>query len=94
MRCVTAAAPDPSHDAIAPLDVDGVSAMTFGTVLWVVALLVLLLSGTRPSADNGWWLWVCLAGAGIGVVGIIYSRRRREVYRAAARASSTPGAVA
>jgi hypothetical protein len=66
-----------------PLDVDGVSAMAAGTVLWSVALIVLLVTGTRFSSDNGWWLWVCLAGIGIGVVGVAYTRRRRAVYRAA-----------
>jgi hypothetical protein len=66
-----------------PLDVDGVSAMVAGTVAWAVALVVLLISGTRFDGDNGWWLWVCLVGIGIGIVGVVYTRRRRAVYQAA-----------
>lgn len=66
-----------------PLDVDGVSAMATGTIVWAVALVVLLVSGTTFSSDNGWWLWVCIVGVVIGVVGVGYTRRRRAVYRAA-----------
>ncbi len=66
---------------------DGVSAMAVGTVLWAVALVVLLLTGTRFSDDDGWWLWVCLVGCGIGAVMVLYTRRRRAVYGAARAAA-------
>lgn len=86
----------PSSDATLdqptePLDVDGVAVMTIGTVLWGVALVVLLATGIRPADDNGWYLGVCIAGMGMGALGIIYTRRRRAVYRAAA-AERQPGA--
>lgn len=72
-----------------PLDVDGVAAFRWGTVLWVIALAVLLIGGTgRWGTDTEWWLWVCVAGVVIGVLGLIYSTRRRAVYAAARRASS------
>lgn len=62
-----------------PLDVDGVRSVTVGTVLWVVALLALLPFRSRlEEAGNGWWLWTCLAGAGLGLLGIEYTRRRRD----------------
>lgn len=70
---------------------DGVGAMVLGTALWTVALVVLLLGGTRPSSDNGWWLWVCAVGIIIGVIGTAFTRRRRAVYAAArARAANGP----
>lgn len=67
-----------------PLDADGVAAFRWGTVMWVVAFAVLLITGS----ENTWWLWVCFAGIVIGVLGTIYSTRRRAVYAAAKRATS------
>jgi len=58
--------------------------MVLGTALWAAAALVLLLTGTRFSSDNGWWLWTCLAGIVMGLLGMVYTRRRAAVYRAAA----------
>ena len=80
---VSSDAGEPLAQPTEPLDVDGVSALVAGTVAWAVALVVLLISGTRFDSDNGWWLWVCLVGIGIGIVGVAYTRRRRAVYRAA-----------
>lgn len=68
--------------------------MALGTVAWVIALVVLLASGTTFGSDNGSWLWVCLVGIGIGIAGTVYTRRRRAVYQAAAeRADSEPPAT-
>lgn len=64
---------------------DGVSAMSVGTGLWAAAFAVLLLTGTRFADSNGWWLWACLAGFGIGLLGMVFTRRRAAVYRAHAR---------
>lgn len=72
-----------------PLDVDGVSAMTIGTALWAAAFVILLITGTRFSDSNGWWLSVCAAGCGIGVIGMLFTRRRAAVYRAHAQAQQT-----
>lgn len=64
---------------------DGVAAITAGTILWAVAFVVLLLAGVRFGDPNGWWLQVCLTGAGLGLLGVVYTRRRRAAYRAAGR---------
>jgi Ca2+/H+ antiporter len=65
-----------------PLDVDGVAATTVLTVIWAVALVVLLLSGVRLGDPNGWWLWVCTLGFLMGFPAIAFTRRRAAVYRA------------
>ena len=57
--------------------------MASGTIVWAVALVVLLITGTTFASDNGWWLWVCIVGMAIGIIGVAYTRRRRAVYRAA-----------
>ncbi len=65
---------------IPPLDEDGVGAVAAGTVLWTVALLVLLLLRDRLGVDQ-WWLWVALTGALLGLPGLWFTRRRRSAYR-------------
>jgi len=67
---------------IEPLDVDGVHTIAVGTVLWLVAL-VALLPFLETLRDSGrlWWLWTCIAGFGIGLIGVEYCRRRRNAIR-------------
>jgi hypothetical protein len=68
----------PARPTPEPLDVDAVTVVTAGTVLWALAGLGLLLFHDWLSAHGRtWWLWTCLAGAGLGVLGIWYCRRRR-----------------
>jgi hypothetical protein len=62
-----------------PVDVDGVAAITTGTVLWARAFLALLPFRSRlADHDVDWWLWTCIAGVGMGLWGIYYCRRRRD----------------
>jgi hypothetical protein len=79
---------------VAPLDVDGVAAVTVGTIAWAVATLVLLvLRGQLVEDGNGWWLWVGVAGTGLGLLGIEYCRRRRDALSAQRSASSSSPTV-
>lgn len=68
----------PPHE-IQPLDVDGVRTMIVGTVLWLLAFILLLpFYGRLQESGSLWWLWTCLAGFGLGMYGIDYCRRRRS----------------
>lgn len=63
---------------VPPLDVDGVRTVEVVTILWLIAFLGLLpFYGRLRSDGHGWWLWTCLAGFGLGAIGIDYCRRRR-----------------
>ena len=60
-----------------PFDVDGVRTVAVGTVLWAAAFVILALNrGSLDEQGLGWWLWTCLAGGGLGLIGIWYVRKR------------------
>jgi hypothetical protein len=42
-----------------------------GISLWIVALVIELLRGATSTS-----LWICIVGAALGVIGLIYSIRR------------------
>lgn len=62
-----------------PVDVDGVRTVLVGTVMWLVALVVVLVM-RDDLAESGreWWVWTCVAGVGLGLLGYAYTRRRRD----------------
>ena len=70
-----------------PLDVDGVRTVEVGSGLWLVAFVALLpFYGQLQDSGRVWWLWTCLTGSGLGLLGLEYCRRRRRArVRAAAR---------
>ena len=64
---------------VQPLDVTGVRTTAVGTVLWVVAFVALLpFQSTLHDHGRDWWLWTCLAGFALGLLGLEYCRRRRN----------------
>jgi hypothetical protein len=82
----TSEPPKPEFDtaSVAPLDTDGVAAIAIGTALFAIALVVaLLFSKTLIERDATWWIWVCAAGFGLGILGTVFAARRRTAYRAA-----------
>jgi hypothetical protein len=71
--------PDP-----APLEVDDVAIITAGTALWAVALVVLLVAKAAGADVHDWWWQMCACGAGLGLIGVRYCRRRKARLSAAA----------
>ena len=67
---------------VEPLDVTGLRTITVGTLFFLVAGLALLpfLDDLRDD-DRVWWLWVCVAGFGLGVFGYFYCLRRARQLR-------------
>lgn len=66
-----------AHEAPEPLEGDNVAVTAGGTVIWFVLLLALLpFYGRLDDADRLWWLWTCLTGGLLGLVGVWYIRRR------------------
>jgi uncharacterized protein DUF2530 len=64
---------------VEPLDVDGVRTVEVGSALWLIAFLALLpFYGRLDDSGRLWWLWTCLAGFGLGLIGLEYCRRRRQ----------------
>ena len=62
---------------VEPLDVSGVRTVTVGTVLFLLAFLVLLACrGWLEEHEREWWLWTAATGVGLGLFGIGYCRRR------------------
>lgn len=68
---------------VQPLDVTGVRTVGVGVALWLGAFLALLpFWDTLEEHGRGWWPWTCLAGLGLGLLGLAYCRRR--IHRLAA----------
>jgi hypothetical protein len=62
-----------------PLDVDGVRTLEVGTGVWLLAFIALLpFYGKLEETGRLWWLWTCMAGFGLGLLGLEYCRRRRR----------------
>jgi len=62
-----------------PLDVDANRVIIAGTVVWFLAVAVLLVFLDRlRDADALVWLWTCLAGGLLGLLGLVVSTRQRR----------------
>lgn len=89
---MTSPADDERVAALEPLDVDGVRTVVAGTALWLVAGVVLLgnVSALRDAGRLD-WLWTCFAGVVLGLVGLVYCRRRRSSLQRVGRARPSGG---
>jgi hypothetical protein len=72
-----------------PLPNDGVRTVVIGTILWTVALVVLLPFWSRlEDAGRLWWIPTCAVAVGLGLLGLLYCTRRAAAMR---RAGANPG---
>ncbi len=88
--------PDLTVAPVEPLDVTGGRTVIVGIILWTVAFFALLpFYGALRANGNGWWLWTCVAGVGLGLLGWAYCKRREQQLRRKPRApeSSPIGAA-
>lgn len=75
----------PKHEAPEPLEGPVVATVTGGTIIWFALFLVQVpFYGWFADRDLAWWVWTCLAGAGLGLFGIWYVRRRDAAIKRAA----------
>ncbi|NGO14413.1 DUF2530 domain-containing protein [Streptomyces sp. HC44] len=75
----------PRHEAPEPLEGPVVATVTGGAILWFVLFLAQLpFYGWFDDHGHLWWLWTCLAGAGLGLIGIWYVRKRDAAIKRAA----------
>ena len=70
--------------ALRSRDDSGVAAIAVGTVLWVIALIAVILWGSRWGVDVERWTLVCAIGALLGIPGLalVMGRRSRQRKRA------------
>src|SRR6476660_7320843 len=83
----------PKHEAPEPLEGPVVATITGGTILWCVLFLAQLpFYGWYRDHNHEWWVWTCLAGAGLGLIGIWYVRGRdAAIKRTSAGLPARPG---
>ncbi|MFJ8045094.1 DUF2530 domain-containing protein [Kitasatospora sp. NPDC096147] len=78
-----------------PLEANDVAIVGGGTALWFLAFLVLIpFHSSLEESGHGRWPWICLAGAGLGLIGLWYCRARRDAIRRARAAEAAAGAAA
>lgn len=73
--------PRPTRPTPEPLDVDSTKVIVAGTVLWFMAFLALLVFSEPLVGGDRRWLWTCLAGGALGLLGLALSLRQRRPRR-------------
>ncbi|MEC4016841.1 DUF2530 domain-containing protein [Streptomyces sp. H27-D2] len=83
------------REAPAPIEGPIIGTVIGGTVIWFVLFLIQLpFYGWLDDHGHLWWLWTCLAGGGLGFIGIWYVRARDTAIRRAAGDQPDTGAGA
>ena len=60
-----------------PLEVNGITAVTLGTIAWAIALVVLLFSRDwLAETGRSHWVWIAASGVVLGLLGYRYSTNR------------------
>ena len=68
----------PTKQAPPPLQVETARVVIAGTVLWAIALVVLLLLGDRVDRM---WTWTCVAAIALAVLGVGVMRLQGQLPR-------------
>ncbi|MEV7087612.1 DUF2530 domain-containing protein [Streptomyces sp. NPDC093085] len=83
----------PQRTAPEPLEGPVVGTVTGGTIIWFALFLIQLpFYGWYSAHGHAWWIWTCLAGGGLGLIGIWYVRGRDAAIKRAAAADSPDSA--
>ena len=62
---------------LAPLEVNGITAVTIGTGLWSVSTIVMVLMRDQLEASGrGDWIAIGVCGIILGLLGMRYTKRR------------------
>ena len=62
---------------LAPLEVNGITAVTIGTGIWSVATLIMVLMRDQLEvAGRGNWIAIGVCGIILGLLGMRYTKRR------------------
>lgn len=62
------------------------------SIVWFVLFIVQVpFYGWYADHGHEWWIWTCLAGAGLGLIGLRYVRARRDALRRAAASETREG---
>ena len=63
--------------ALEPLEINGITAVIVGTIVWTVATVIMILMRDQlETSGRGNWVWICACGVLLGLLGIRYTRRR------------------
>lgn len=66
-----------SNHELKPLEVNGITAVTLGTIIWSVATLIMVLMRDQLEvAGRGNWIAIGVAGIFLGLLGMRYTKRR------------------
>ena len=65
------------QNELAPLEVNGITAVTIGTGIWSAATLVMVFMRDQLEASGrGNWIAIGVAGIALGLLGMRYTKRR------------------
>jgi len=73
------AAEGAARPELEPMETNDLLIVAVGTALFAIAALVLLPMHASLSHDgHGRWLWIAVSGFLLGLVGLVYCRRRAQ----------------